>query len=84
MLQEQFEPLKMAILKADPTALFYDPNSMYCKGETCSYISDGMPLNRDHGHFSEYGSTQLHQHFNLWAIKYAPTLFKAEQSVGIN
>ena len=78
MLQEQFEPIKMAILKADPTALFFDPNAIYCKGETCSYISNGMPLNRDHGHFSKYGSMQLHQHFNLWARKYAPTLFKTE------
>jgi peptidoglycan/LPS O-acetylase OafA/YrhL len=78
ILQEQFEPIKMTILKADPTALFYDPNAMYCKGEACSYISNGMPLNRDHGHFSEYGSIQLHKHFNLWARKYVPTLFKAE------
>jgi hypothetical protein len=77
-LQEQFEPIKMVILKADPTALFFDPNAMYCNGEKCSYISNGMPLNRDHGHFSEHGSIQLHQHFNQWARKYVPTLFKTE------
>jgi len=77
-LQEQFEPIKKTILKADPTALFFDPNAMYCDGKVCSYISNGMPLNRDHGHFSEYGSIQLHKHFNLWANKHAPALFKAD------
>jgi peptidoglycan/LPS O-acetylase OafA/YrhL len=77
-LQEQFEPIRKTILKADPTALFFDPNAMYCDGKVCSFISNGMPLNRDHGHFSEYGSIQLHKYFNLWAKKNAPNLFNAD------
>lgn len=78
ILQDQFAPIKQVILSADPTALFFDPNGMYCDGRLCSYISNGMPLNRDHGHFSEYGSIQLQKHFTLWARKYIPTLLKPD------
>lgn len=76
ILQKQFAPVKQVILNTDPTALFFDPNEMYCNGKSCSYISNGMPLNRDHGHFSEYGSIQLQKYFNVWAGKYVPTLLK--------
>ena len=78
ILQDQFKPVKKVILKADPTALFFDPNPMYCKENVCSYISNGLPLNRDHGHFSEYGSIELQKYFTLWASKYAPGILKAD------
>jgi peptidoglycan/LPS O-acetylase OafA/YrhL len=75
-LQEQFEPIKKTILKSDPTALFFDPNAMYCVDKVCSYISNGIPLNRDQGHYSEYGSIQLNKYFNFWATKNVPEIFK--------
>lgn len=79
-LQKRFEPIKQTILDVDPTALFFDPNKMYCKENQCSYISNGMPLNRDHGHFSEYGSIELQKDFHLWANTHVPKLFKSSNS----
>jgi len=76
ILAEQFLPVKEAILSIDPNASFFDPNEMFCDKGVCSYLSEGLPLNRDFGHFSEFGSEKLHEYFTSWAIKNAPGLFK--------
>jgi peptidoglycan/LPS O-acetylase OafA/YrhL len=77
-LQRQFEPIKNVILSADPSALFFDPNAMYCNDTNCSYVTKGLPLNRDQGHISEYGSIELQKYFTLWAAKNVPAILIAE------
>lgn len=73
-LAQDFAPLKEAVLKTNPNVLFFDPNGMYCDGESCSYLLRGLPLNRDSGHFSEFGSIELHKNFTKWATQNIPEI----------
>uniref|UniRef100_UPI0040472219 acyltransferase family protein n=1 Tax=Polynucleobacter sp. TaxID=2029855 RepID=UPI0040472219 len=66
-LAQDFAPLKEAILKTNPKVVFFDPNEMYCNEQSCSYLLGGLPLNRDSGHFSEFGSMELQRYFTEWA-----------------
>ena len=75
-LENEFLPVKNGILSVDSTALFFDPNEMFCNQDSCSYLSGGLPLHRDFGHFSEYGSIELQKYFTLWAQKNVPNLLK--------
>lgn len=75
-LADQFLPVKNGILAADPTALFFDPNEMFCNKESCSYLLNGLPLHRDFGHFSEYGSIELQKYFTAWAKSNLPEILK--------
>ena len=76
-LAQDFAPLKEAILKTNPNVLFFDPNDMYCNGQTCSYLSRGMPLNRDSGHLSEFGSIEVQKSFTKWAGENLPGILQA-------
>ena len=75
-LANEFLPVKNGILSANSTALFFDPNEMFCNEDSCSYLLNGLPLHRDFGHFSEYGSIELQKYFTIWAKKYMPEILK--------
>lgn len=58
-----------------PDVKFFDQNDVFCpSNDECSFIRDGLPLNRDAGHTSEYASMLLHDYFNDWIVKNMPTL----------
>jgi peptidoglycan/LPS O-acetylase OafA/YrhL len=62
-----FEPFVNFISINDSKALFFDPNSIYCEKNRCSFIHNGLPLIRDLGHYTEYGSTEVASNFVNWA-----------------
>ncbi|MGY5366576.1 acyltransferase family protein [Enterobacter oligotrophicus] len=50
-----------------PQVKFYNPNSMYCDERGCDFIQSGMPMFRDTGHFSFYGSRKVIDGMVKWA-----------------
>jgi hypothetical protein len=40
-------------------------------------VLNGMPLHRDSGHLSEYGSIELQSYFTSWARDKVPEIFEA-------
>ncbi|HCN45682.1 MAG TPA: acyltransferase [Pseudomonas sp.] len=63
-----------AILASHPDTRFFDQKALMCKDGKCSAMKDGMPLFRDLGHLSEFGSEQLAKIFVEWARTNAPGL----------
>ncbi|OZG72097.1 acyltransferase [Hahella sp. CCB-MM4] len=74
-LYKSFLPLIESIAKTNPDVLFFEQNGLFCSGERCTYTLNGMPLHRDEGHLSEFGSIQLQSYFTDWAKKNVPTIF---------
>ena len=62
-----FEPFVNYISENNSKTLFFDPNSIFCINNKCSFIHKGLPLLRDRGHFSEYGSELVASNFVKWA-----------------
>lgn len=51
-----------------PQAYAFNQNQIFCDFEaTCSLIKNGLPLLRDKGHYSIYGSKLLMSEFSHWA-----------------
>lgn len=71
-IERQFQPLIDSISKSNPKTRFFDQNIAFCKTAGCSHIADGMPLSRDAGHMSEFGSINLQEYFYQWASKNIP------------
>ncbi len=65
-LRRGLEPLVTALGRERPNALVYDPNESYCGDGACSFLHGGMPLQRDTGHLSEYGSQVFARDFPKW------------------
>lgn len=49
-------------------AIYFDQTALFCDEQTCSAIRDGLPLLRDTGHYSVYGSTEAMRAFASSAI----------------
>lgn len=73
----RFKPLVDSISKSNPSVKFFNPNDIYCNMYSCSFVHDGLPLNRDLGHLSTYGSEVLAKNFIDWAKINAPKLLKS-------
>ena len=73
-INETFQPLINALMKAHPNVKFFDQNVVFCSETECSGVHEGMPLHRDSSHTSEYASILLQQHFSQWAQVHAPSL----------
>lgn len=76
LLLEKFKPTIEALSQSNPDVLFFEQNEVFCDQGKCSYILDGMPLHRDSGHTSEYGSIKLQTFFTEWARSNAPGIFE--------
>ena len=66
-VDSSFEPFVSYISKHNSKTLFFDPNSIFCRNNKCSFIHNGLPLLRDRGHFSKYGSKLVASNFVKWA-----------------
>jgi peptidoglycan/LPS O-acetylase OafA/YrhL len=75
-LFDRFRPLVVALRTSVPDVKIFEQNQMFCDGEGCSYIRHGMPLHRDEGHLSEYGSAALQPYFTDWARRQVPRLIE--------
>ena len=66
---DNFTPLINALKNSNPKTVFFNPNDIFCdrNDDFCSYIRNGLPLHRDEGHLSEYGSVLLQDYFNKFA-----------------
>lgn len=73
-IDEKFEPLVREISKSNPMVRFFDQNDLFCDGQKCSMVSAGMPLARDYGHVSEFGSLKIQGIFSRWAEKNIPEI----------
>lgn len=66
-ITDDFAPLIRQLSKSNPNVVYFDQNDLFCDKEKCSAVRDGMPLYRDSGHISEYGSVELSKIFVNWA-----------------
>lgn len=74
-LQSSFSKLMNEIKESNPKTLFFDQNQFFCNSKECNFIVDGMPVFRDeYGHYSEYASVKLAEHFAAWAKVNAPEI----------
>lgn len=71
----KFRPVVQAISASNPSVRFFDQNDLFCDSGGCSMVSNGMPLARDYGHISEYGSVKLQVIFSKWAETNIPGIF---------
>jgi peptidoglycan/LPS O-acetylase OafA/YrhL len=76
-LDRDFAPLREAIAASNPKVLFFDQNDVYCADGRCSRVRDGMPLDRDPNHMSEYGSLLVYERFVEWARTNVPQILNA-------
>ena len=52
-----------------PSVSFFDPNKTYCNDNGCDLVKNDIPMFRDTGHFSYYGSESVINDFAKWALK---------------
>lgn len=71
-IEKSFKPLVDSISKSNPKTRFFDQNIAFCNESGCSHIADGIPLSRDAGHMSEFGSINLQKYFSNWAEQNIP------------
>ena len=73
--ERRFAPLRQAIARSHPQVRFFSQNGIFCEGERCSFVRDGLPMHRDPaGHLSEYASGLLGEQFTRWAERNVPGL----------
>lgn len=65
-----------AILMKHPNTSYFDQNQLFCNEHTCTVTKNGMPLLRDAGHYSEYGSQEIINLFTKWATTNSPGLLR--------
>lgn len=73
-------PLRAALAEAHVIVPLFDPNVLLCSDDphSCRFTHDGLPLFRDNGHFSVYGSVRLQTLLNAWAASNMPALIADE------
>lgn len=71
-IEKSFKPLVDSISKSNPKTRFFDQNVAFCNESGCSHIADEIPLSRDAGHMSEFGSINLQKYFSNWAEQNIP------------
>ncbi len=71
-MKRSFEPLVLSIKSSNPKVLFFDQNVAFCTNGNCSHLLHGIPLSRDAGHMSEYGSISLQNQFIPWIVQFIP------------
>ena len=76
---EKFMPLISQLSISNPNVLFFEPNDMYCETSKCSFVKNSLPLHRDEGHISEYGSHEVQKYFSKWASYNLPALLKHDR-----
>jgi len=77
VLDRQREQLVKALttLTADfPTLRLFDQSQLFCNQQRCNYLHDRLPLLRDNGHLSKYGSDLMADRFVRWAREAVPDL----------
>jgi peptidoglycan/LPS O-acetylase OafA/YrhL len=57
-----------------PNLKFFDQADIFCDASQCSFIKNGLPLLRDNGHLSTYGSDEMASALILWSRDYLPAL----------
>ena len=61
------------VLKAHSNVKYFNQNSVFCNDE-CSLLLGGIPLLRDAGHLSEFGSATVIESFVEWAKLEVPDI----------
>jgi len=66
---DNFTPFINGVKNSNPKTIFFNPNDIFCdrNDNFCSFIRSGLPLHRDEGHLSEYGSVLLQDYFNKFS-----------------
>ena len=59
-----------------PTLAVFDQAPLFCDATACRYLQDGLPLLRDNGHLSRFGSAQMADRFVQWARQAAPEVLR--------
>ncbi len=62
--------------KINPEVLLFEQNDLFCDGKNCLLVQNGLPLLRDHRHYSEYGSRLIIKRFSDWAAINLPEILK--------
>lgn len=66
-MEKSFNLMRSDILRELPKTKFFDQNNALCNGVNCSFIRDGLPMFRDQGHYSVYGSKIVISSFLEWS-----------------
>jgi len=67
-----------AALEKHPTVQYFDQNEVVCDRNVCNFIKEGLPLLRDEGHYSEFGSDEVVRKFAEWARRVEPELLTVD------
>lgn len=71
----EFAPVALELVRRKSDILIFDPNDIFCSGDMCSIVRDGLPLYRDkYEHLSEFGSVKTVDLFVQWAKKKVPEI----------
>lgn len=57
-----------------PSLKIFDQADVFCDSIQCSFIKGGLPLLRDNGHLSTFGSDEMASALALWSRDYLPEL----------
>lgn len=77
-LKEALRPLVERISQAHPEIAFFDPNSLFCGPEVCSFVKDERPLFRDDSdHLSIFGSELMTANLVDWLKGNRPDILSA-------
>lgn len=74
-LHNDFRPVEESLSRTNPKVRVFDQSGMFCRGEQCSFLFGGIPLHRDEGHLSEFGSVMVQKAFTDWARREVPEIF---------
>lgn len=58
-----YETFAHELRKQSPSTVFFDQSKAYCDGKECHFIKNSLPLFRDEGHYSFYGSDLIGKEF---------------------
>jgi hypothetical protein len=64
------------LAESRPGVVYFDQMPLICGEKECSLTKSGLPLLRDNGHYSEYGSTQQLSRFVAWARVNFPEILR--------
>ncbi len=65
-----------AVIERNPEVVYFDQNHLFCKLNNCNAIQNSLPLLRDAGHYSEFGSQQAINSFAIWANTNMPDILQ--------
>ncbi len=72
--QAQFRAMSKAVLARHPDAAYFEQGPLFCAGNRCRTVRNGMPLLRDPRHYSRLGSDAIIDEFVRWAEKRLPEI----------